>query len=124
MTSDKQSAANAKFASHVTQVAFNLNLSRNMVWILDQICRADYQVPADDPNYYSDWPTLDMRKHGMRDTAVGGMRSLVARGLIYAPNHDFPGICVPTEAGRHVHALLALAGLVPKLAANSKGEAA
>lgn len=96
---------NARFASYVTQVAFNLSLSRNMVFVLDAIARGNLA-------------TSNMRQHGMIDTAVPSMRRLQERGLVYAADPEWPGRCRLTEAGEHVHALLCIAGLATKPAAN------
>lgn len=95
---------NARFASYVTQVAFNLSLSRNMVFVLDAIAHGQFA-------------TRNMRAAGMIDTAVPSMRRLQERGLVYATDPEWPGRCQLTEAGRHVHALLCIAGLATKPAA-------
>lgn len=87
------------FSAHVTQVAFNLSLSRNMVFVLAAIERGGLS-------------SADMRGHGMYDTAVPSMRRLRERGLVWSPDTELPGLCELTEAGRHVLALLRIAGLV------------
>lgn len=89
---------NNRFANYVTQVAFNLSLSRNMVFVLDAIAHGTLA-------------STNMRAHGMIDTAVPSMRRLEERGLVYAPDAEWPGRKVLTEAGAHVHALLVIAGL-------------
>ena len=53
----------------------------------------------------------NMRAHGMIDTAVPSMRRLEERGLVYAPDPEWPGRMVLTDAGKHVHGLLVIAGL-------------
>ena len=87
------------FAAHVTQVAFNLSLSRNMVFVLEAISRGCLA-------------SANMRAQGMIDTAVPSMGRLKARGLVWAPDPEWPGRCELTEAGKHVLALLRIAGLV------------
>lgn len=52
-----------------------------------------------------------MRALGMRDTWVGSARCLVDRGLIVAPDPQWPGVFNLTDAGKHVLALLQIAGL-------------
>lgn len=95
-----------RFSAHVTQVAFGLSLSRGMVFVLDAIARRDR--------------SMNMRKAGMTDTTVPTMRRLIDRGLVFAPDPDWPGVCELTEAGRHVHALLVIAGLVADLPAEKE----
>lgn len=97
--------ANAKFANHVTQVAFNLSLSRNMVFVLDAIAHGSLA-------------SSNMRAAGMIDTAVPSMRRLEERGLVYAPDPQWPGRKLLTPAGEHVHALLVIAGLATAVCAS------
>mgnify|MGYP000907586947 CR=1 FL=1 len=99
------SKENARFASYVTQVAFTLSVSRNMVFVLDAIARGNLAG-------------ANMRSAGMIDTAVPSMRRLQERGLVHATDPNWPGRCQLTEAGKHVHALLVIAGLATKPVAN------
>lgn len=65
-----------------------------------------------------------MRALGMRDTWVGSARCLVDRGLIVAPDKNWPGIFDLTEAGKHVFALLQIAGLAEPIVAAIEREKA
>lgn len=97
---------NQLFASHVTSVAFSLSLSKTMVCCLVEIAEnrdaraRQYRV---------------MKAMGLRDTWVSAARCLVERGLIMAPDPEWPGIFVLTEPGEHVLALLQIAGIVEKI---------
>ena len=100
---------NNRFANYVTQVAFNLSLSRNMVFVLDPIAHGTLA-------------STNMRAHGMIDTAVPSMRRLEERGLVYATDAEWPGRRVLTDAGKHVHALLIIAGLATTVQQKEKAE--
>lgn len=87
----------AYFASHTTRVAFNLTLSRRMVWVLHIARDCDNQL------------RLPMLVHG---TCL----NLVKRGLIEFKLADAPyvGRYELTSAGVKVVELLVLANLIPK----------
>lgn len=95
---------NSRFANYVTSMAFNISLSKAMIVVMAQI---GSEVRKHDTSSF--WAV------GAPDTAVPSLRCLIERGLIYAPNPDLPGICVFTEAGKHVFELLKISGLIAQL---------
>lgn len=97
---------NPLFANHVTSIAFNLSLSKNMVVAL-------VDVEARGEPYRGERDTF--RALGMPSNFVGGLRGLLERGLVVAPDPEWPGACVLTEAGRHVFALLQCAGIIQRI---------
>lgn len=100
---------NPKFAESCTNVAFNLQLSKAQVVMMVQVARGSYL-----PDLY--------RILGMHSVAVGAGRNLESRGMIYAPDPEFPGKYKFTEAGKHVFALLQIAGLVQRIESKVKTE--
>lgn len=93
---------NRKFAEHVTQVAFNLTLSRAMIVRLTQVALGDREYRL-------------FRHLGLTGVEVPVGHRLRERGLIVAPDHNEPGEYKLTEAGRLVFALLQEAGLIAPL---------
>ena len=49
------------------------------------------------------------------DTAVTSGRALLERGLVRAPDKQFPGNYELTDAGEHVVELLKIAGIIEKV---------
>jgi hypothetical protein len=96
---------NPIFASHVTSIAFNLSLSKNMV------------VAMTDVATNANWARDTYRALGMPSNFISGLRGLLERGLVFAPDPQFPGRCEFTEAGKAVFALLQMAGLVQRIEA-------
>lgn len=94
---------NSQFASHVTSIAFNLSLSKNMVVVMTDIASQE-QVTR---NTFS--------ALGMPSNFVGGIRGLLERGLVYAPDPTWPGSCEFTDAGKAVFELLQMAGIVQRI---------
>ena len=92
---------NAKFADYATSIAFNVTLSKPQVVTLCDIANKAGH------SYYI--------ALGMRSTEVTSMGILKRRGLIYAPNEEWPGMCELTEAGKHVFALLEVAGIAARI---------
>ena len=96
---------NEAFANSVTNMAFNLTLSKNMV-----ICLACTAGVAD--IYSRDIFTA----FGSYDTAVTSRQALRKRGLIQKMRgQEKEGIYELTEAGKHIFELLKIAGLVQKI---------
>jgi len=94
---------NPIFAGHVTSIAFNLSLSKNMVVVLTDIAR-EGSVKRD-----------TFRVLGMPSNFCNGLRGLLERGLVFAPDPQWPGRCEMTEAGRAVFSLLQMAGIVQRI---------
>lgn len=94
---------NPTFANHVTSIAFSLSLSKNMVVVLTDIA-AKQELHRD-----------TFRLLGMPSNYVGGLRGLLERGLVYAPDPQWPGKCEMTEAGKAVFDLLQMAGIVQRI---------
>lgn len=88
---------NHRFAEAVTQASFSLTLSKPMIAYLACI---GYGYA---PNF---------RVFGMSGTEVAANRQLLNRGLVYAPNPDWPGATLLTEAGKHVFELLKISGII------------
>ena len=103
-----RATSNRLFASHVTSTAFSLSLSKSMIGVLVDISNCE---DARSKTYSV------MRALGMRDTWVGSARCLVDRGLIIAPDPEWPGRFDLTDAGKHVVALLQIAGLAEPIIA-------
>lgn len=100
---DDQPTINPLFASHVTSIAFNLSLTKNMVVVLTDIASRG-QVHRD-----------TFRTMGMPCGFSTGLRGLLDRGLVFAPDPKWPGKCEFTEPGKAVFALLQMAGLVQRI---------
>ena len=96
---------NPLFAQHVTSIAFNLNLTKGMVIVMADI--ATYIRPHSRRDSF--------RALGMPSNFISGLRGLLERGLVFAPDPENPGICEFTEAGQHVFALLQMAGLIQRI---------
>jgi len=94
---------NPIFAGHVTSIAFNLALSKNMVVVLTDIAR-ECGVKRD-----------TFRVLGMRSNFCNGLQGLLDRGLVFAPDPKWPGRCEMTEAGQAVFSLLQMAGIVQRI---------
>lgn len=94
-------AINARFADYATSIAFNVTLSKPQVVTLCDIANKAGH------SYYM--------ALGMRSTEVTSMGILKRRGLIYAPDENWPGQCELTEAGQHVFALLKIAGIASRI---------
>lgn len=112
---DNQPVPNPTLRDHVTQIGFNLSLTRRMIGVLDEIAHNER-----DRNRASVW--------AYAGHWVPGARSLGNRGLVkhcYAPSHS--GAMPPygqrdltehyrlTRAGWLIHDLLAEAGLVERV---------
>lgn len=102
---------NPIFANHVTSIAFNLSLSKNMVVVLTDIA-SQGAVRRD-----------TFRALGMPSNFCNGLRGLLERGLVFAPDPQWPGRCEMTDAGKAVFSLLQMAGIVQRIA-DKIGEAA
>lgn len=96
---------NHKFATHVTSIAFNLSLSKNMVVVMSDIASNAKRGLTNDT----------FRALGIPSNFVGGIRGLLERGLVYAPDPKWPGICEFTEAGKAVFSLLQMAGIIQRI---------
>ena len=94
---------NPIFASHVQSIAFNLSLSKNMVVVLTDI--ASHSAVRRDT----------FRVLGVPSNFCNGLRGLLERGLVFAPDPNWPGRCEMTEAGKAVFSLLQMAGIVQKI---------
>jgi hypothetical protein len=94
---------NPKFAEACTNIALNLQLSKAQVVMMVQVATRSTYLP----DLY--------RILGMHSVGVGAGRNLESRGLIYAPDPEWPGLYKLTEAGEHVFALLQIAGLVQRI---------
>lgn len=101
MTVEVETDHNAKFADYATSIAFHISLSKPQVVTLCEIANKT--------------PFGIYRALGMRATEVQSMRILKDRGLIFAPDPKWPGHCELTEAGKHVFALLEIAGIVQRI---------
>lgn len=86
------------FAAHVTSATFQLSLSKAMIACLVQIANGS--------------KTANLRTSGLYDTVVMTCIRLEARGLIHAPDPQYPGRYEITEVGKLVIQLLQCAGLV------------
>ena len=96
-------AFNQAFAEYATRVSFNLTLSRNQSYVLCLIARESIGTAK--------------KVTGFADNFVMGARSLQEKGLV---THTDPTTIKPrysrfpyelTEAGKHVYALLQMAGI-------------
>ena len=94
---------NHQFANSVTSIAFNLSLTKNQVVVMSDLASRG-AITRD-----------TFRALGMPSNFVGGLRGLKERGLVYAPDPEWPGICEFTEAGKAVFALLQMAGLIQRI---------
>lgn len=103
---------NPKFARSVTSIAFNLTLTKNMVVTLFDIATGE-SVRRD-----------TFRLLGMPSNFVSGLNGLLDRGLVYAPDPEWPGRCLMTKEGEHVFALLQAAGIVQQIEDKHKEAAA
>ena len=92
---------NAKFADYATSIAFSVTLSKPQVVTLCDIANKAGH------SYYM--------ALGMRSTEVQSMAILKRRGLIHAPNEQWPGMCELTDAGKHVFSLLQIAGIAARI---------
>ena len=96
-------SVNAKFAAHVTSLAFSLQLSKPQIIRLVEI--------ATRPNLGGNL----FRILGAYDNSVAAGRALEEKGLVYAKDPSLPGLYTMTEAGELVFQLLQMAGLVEKI---------
>lgn len=95
--------ADRKFAGYVTSIAFQMSLSKSMVINLLDI--ANDKMRSREGIYI----------YGLRDNAVPSRACLEERGLIYAPDPEWPGRYMLSEAGKHVVELLKIAGIAIKV---------
>lgn len=95
---------NSRFANYVTNMAFNLSLSKGMI-----VCMAQIAGAAKRFNSTPYWAV------GAPDDAVPSIRRLTERGLVFAADPEKPGLVEFTEAGKHVFELLKIAGLIVQL---------
>lgn len=93
---------NNLFANHVTSASFSLSLSKTMIIVLVEISEMKGKMRD----------KCVLKANGIRSIWVPTVRCLEDRGLIFAPDKDWPGRFLITEAGEHVLALLQIAGLV------------
>lgn len=103
---------NPLFAQSVTSIAFNLILTKTMVVTLTDI--ASKGGAARD----------SFRAMGMSSNFCVGLRGLLERGLVVAPDPEWPGRCEMTEAGQAVFSLLKMAGIVQRIEDKVKERAA
>lgn len=95
---------NHKFAAHVTGIAFSLQLSRAQIIKLIEVAGR------------KDAPYVNLfRLHRAHDTSVVSGRVLEEKGLVFAPDPEFPGLYDLTEPGKLVFELLKMAGLVEQV---------
>ena len=112
-----------QFRDYVTSVSFNLQLSRAMISELAEIANlADFAIKD---RRYDSGPAgrirqLSIAANGAVRDSVGTQRALESRGLVYAPEPQWPGLLQPTEAGALVIDLLRLAGLIVDVAIEEK----
>lgn len=92
---------NSKFSDHVTRVAFHLTLSRSMITVLVSVANKRHATGKQ-----------SLRLVGLSDTSVSTAQRLEERGLLYAPEAQWPGRYELTRAGELVLDLLREAGLV------------
>ena len=92
---------NRKFAEHVTGISLSLVLTKPMVVMLNDV--------ANGCSHQS------FKINGLTGIEVPTGRRLLERGLVFAPDPDFPGRYELTEAGQHVHALLQIAGIASQV---------
>ena len=100
---------NRKFADHVTQTAFHLTLSRNMIGTMARIRNHAYESDRT-------WTANGS------DQFLMGAKALIERGLVqHSDAADAEGRHWKfTDAGEHVFELLVLSGLVSSVAANDQ----
>ena len=91
---------NHTFRDHVTSTKFPLTLSRSMIFHLLKIESGEQFA----------W-RKELDAAGLTDTSVPTRGRLSARGLVYAPDSENPGIYQLTTAGQLVCSLLREAGL-------------
>ena len=101
---------NHKFAAHVTSVAFNLQLSRSQIIKLLSIAEREHDEPG---RHYRNRDIY--RLMGVPDASCVSGRVLEDKGLVYAPDPQFPGFYVLTEPGKLVLQLLQMAGLIERI---------
>lgn len=99
------------FAAHVTGVAFHLTLSKSMIICLKDIANENGRADG-------------LRAAGLSETTVPTRKRLEERGLIYAPNINWPGRYVLTKAGLLTVELLKVAGLIEHHVESSEKEEA
>ena len=105
---------NDAFREYATRVSFNVSLSRNQIWVL--WCLSQGRTGRGDH--------VDFGLH--HDMFVPGAKWLGAHGLVtHYPERMREGRFTYelTEAGRHLLALVRLAGLVPAEAVNDDKKA-
>jgi len=91
---------NHQFRQAVTAIAFNLTLSKQMIISLVSIAHGDRM-------------RMDVFRHlGMVDCSCVSAKALEHRGLIVAPDTEFPGLYELTKAGELTLELLKEADLV------------
>lgn len=116
--------SNKVFSEYVTSTAFNLSLSKNMVAFLALVACEDN--PCDDEKKARLGRNEAARKQyasrAGRYDPIGAGRALLARGLIWSPYENWPGVYCLTDAGRLVVQLLVVAGMIE--VANPESEAA
>ncbi|UJW87912.1 hypothetical protein [Devosia sp. SL43] len=100
---------NRKFSDHVTQTAFHLTLSRNMIGTMARIRNHAF-------GHDGAWTASGA------DQFIMGAKALTERGLVvHSQVPDATGKhWTFTEAGEHVFQLLVIAGLVTTEAANDQ----
>lgn len=95
---------NQKFANHVTGIAFSLQLSKAQIIKLIEVAGRN------------DAPFTNLfRLNRAHDTSVVSGRVLEDKGLVFAPDPEFPGLYDLTEPGKLVFDLLKMAGLVEQV---------
>jgi hypothetical protein len=98
---EKEATMNSRFADHVTSVAFHLTMSKSMIVVLVSVANKRHATGKQ-----------SLRLVGLSDTSVSTARRLEERGILYAPNPEWPGRYELTRAGELVVELLREAGLV------------
>ena len=100
---------NERFAAHVTGIAFSLQLSKAQIIKLVEV--AGRGPDGGYTNYFR-----ALRAH---DTSVVSGRVLEEKGLVHAPDPQYPGLYELTDPGRLVFDLLKMAGLVERIEAKA-----
>lgn len=106
-------AIHQKFAQHVTSIAFSLQLSRPQIIKLVDVAS---NLPEDAGNYSIRKRDL-YRILGVPDASCTAGRILHEKGLVEAPDPNYPGFYVLTEPGKLVFHLLQMAGLIGRIEA-------
>lgn len=115
----------ARFAGYATRVAFDIRLTRTMIFYLSAVAALEQCGPHEMLNYENDrsisaQASAMRRGEGLMDIWVPSMKGLGERGLVEhnaAANSRGVGDPEPTwwyrltPAGQHVMALLRIAGL-------------